>query len=108
VQSIAVQHNTAAVKVSRCMISPQSWKQDFDEPHVSDLIERLASRSQIKPSYDSHHQQPQNDSRSDELDPFLIVREPSMHAIHGQPPSGYHGSSNRKHYHVTPLLRYGG
>jgi hypothetical protein len=58
------------------------------------IIERLASRSQIKHSHASHHQQPQNDSRSDELDPFLIVREPSMHAIHGQPPSGYHASSN--------------
>jgi hypothetical protein len=35
--------------------------------------------------YDSHHQQPQNDSRDDELDPFLVVEEPSMmHAIHGQ------------------------
>jgi hypothetical protein len=37
------------------------------------LIERSASRSQIKLMYGSHHQQSQNDSRSDELDPFLIV-----------------------------------
>jgi hypothetical protein len=28
----------------------------------------------------------------------LFVREPSMHAIHGQPPSGYHASSNETHY----------
>jgi hypothetical protein len=40
----------------------------------------LAGRSQIKHSYASHHQQPQNDSRSDELDPFLIVREPAFSA----------------------------
>ena len=48
------------------------------------LIERSASRSQIKHRYGSHHQQPKNDSRNDVLDPFLIVREPFMHAIHGQ------------------------
>jgi len=42
----------------------------FPEQYV---IERLGSRSQIKHSYASHHQQPQNDSRRDELDPFLIV-----------------------------------
>jgi hypothetical protein len=73
-----------------------------------DQFNILASRSQIKHSYGSHHQQPQNDSRSDELDPFLIVREPSMmHAIHGQPPSDYHASSNQRHYHETPLFRYG-
>jgi hypothetical protein len=43
------------------------------------LIGRLANRSQIKQRYAGHHQQPQNDSRNDELDPSLIVREPSMH-----------------------------
>src|SRR5262249_17663287 len=53
------------------------------------MIERSASRSQIKQRYASNHQQPQNDSRSDELDPFLIVGEPSVHTIHGQPTSGY-------------------
>src|SRR5215475_3406321 len=50
------------------------------------LIECLASRSQIKHRYGSHRQQPQNDNRSDVLDPFLIVREPSMMHVHGQPP----------------------
>ena len=55
------------------------------ETNVTDLIVRLASRSQIKHRYRSHRQQPQNDSRSDVLDPFLVVKEPSMmHAIHGQ------------------------
>jgi hypothetical protein len=29
--------------------------------------------------YGSHHQQPQKQRRYDELDPFLVVREPSMH-----------------------------
>ena len=53
------------------------------------LIECLASRSEIKHRYGSHRQQPQNDNRSDVLDPFLIVREPSMMDVHGQPPSGY-------------------
>jgi putative ABC transport system substrate-binding protein len=53
------------------------------------LIECLASRSEIKHRYGSHRQQPQNDNRSDVLDPFLIVREPSMMHAHGQPPSGY-------------------
>jgi hypothetical protein len=55
--------------------------------------EQSACRSQIKLVYGSHHQQPQKDCRYDELDPFLVVREPSMHMIepiHGQPPSGYH------------------
>jgi hypothetical protein len=65
---------------------------------MTDLIERLASRSQIKPSYHSHHQQPQNDSRSDELDPFLVVREPSMMHVHGQPPSGY--PCSKLTYHI--------
>jgi hypothetical protein len=59
----------------------------FPEQYVT---ERLPSRSQIKQRYTGHHQQAQNDSRSDELDPFLIVREPSMMHVHGQPPSGYH------------------
>ena len=36
--------------------------------------------------YGDHHQQPQNDSRNDELDPYLVVRELSMHIVHGQPP----------------------
>jgi hypothetical protein len=52
--------------------------------------EQSASRSQIKLMYGSHHQQPQKHGRYDELDPFLVVREPSMHMIepiHGQPPS---------------------
>ena len=52
----------------------------------------LPCRSQIKLMYGSHHQQPQKDCRYDELDPLLVVREPSMHMIepiHGQPPSGY-------------------
>jgi hypothetical protein len=47
--------------------------------------------------YGSHHQQPQKDCRYDELDPYLVVREPSMHMIepiHGQPPSGYHAPPN--------------
>jgi hypothetical protein len=48
--------------------------------------EQSGSRSQIKLMYGSHHQQPQKQCRYDELDPFLVVREPSMHAIHGQPP----------------------
>src|SRR5262249_15458613 len=52
-------------------------------------LSSLASRSQIKHGYGSHRQQPQNDNRSDVLDPFLIVREPSMMHVHGQPPSGY-------------------
>src|SRR6516225_12476376 len=60
------------------------------ETNVTDLIERLASRSQIKHGYGSHRQQPQNHGQSDVLDPFLIVREPSMMHVHGQPPSGYH------------------
>ena len=35
--------------------------------------------------YGSHHQQPQNHDQNDVLDPFLVVKEPSMmHAIHGQ------------------------
>src|SRR5262249_5031775 len=38
--------------------------------------------------------------QSDELDPFLVVREPSVHAIHGQPSSGYHDPSDRTHYHI--------
>jgi hypothetical protein len=29
--------------------------------------------------YGSHHQQPQKHGRNDELDPYLVVREPSMH-----------------------------
>src|SRR5262249_43895616 len=53
------------------------------------LIECLASRSEIKHRYGSHRQQPQNDNRSDVLDPFLIVREPSTMHVHRQPPSGY-------------------
>jgi hypothetical protein len=36
--------------------------------------------------YGSHHQQPQKQGCNDEPDPFLVVREPSMHDIHGQPP----------------------
>jgi hypothetical protein len=35
--------------------------------------------------YGSHHKQPQNHGQNDVLDPFLVVKEPSvMHAIHGQ------------------------
>jgi hypothetical protein len=49
--------------------------------------DRSASRSQIKLMYGSHHQQPQKHGRNDEPDPFFVVREPSMHAIHGQPPT---------------------
>src|SRR5436190_22529159 len=66
------------------------------------LIARSASRSQIKLMYASHHQQPQNHGRNDEHDPFLVVEEPSMrHAIHGQPPSGYHATpSSHTHYHT--------
>jgi hypothetical protein len=45
--------------------------------------------------YGSHHQQTQEEGRNDEPDPFLVVREPSMHVIHGQPPSGYHHIYNR-------------
>jgi hypothetical protein len=37
--------------------------------------------------YGSHHQQPQKQGRNDKLDPYLVVREPSMRTIHGQPPS---------------------
>ena len=37
--------------------------------------------------YGDHHHQPQNHCRYDELDPCLVVREPSMHPVHGQPPS---------------------
>src|SRR5215472_2989978 len=59
------------------------------ETNVTDLIERLASRSEIKHGYGSHRQQPQNHGQNDELDPFLVVREPSMmHAVHGEPPYG--------------------
>ena len=56
--------------------------------------------------YGSHHQQPQKDCRYDELDPYLVVREPSMHMIepiHGQPPSGYHAPPNPIHYHILGL-----
>ena len=56
--------------------------------------------------YGSHHQQPQKDCRYDELDPLLVVREPSMHMIepiHGQPPSGYHAPPNPIHYHILGL-----
>jgi hypothetical protein len=49
---------------------------------------RLTDRSQIKLMYGSHHQQPQKHGRNDEFEPFLVVREPWMHAIHGQPLSG--------------------
>ena len=77
------------------------------------LIARSASRSQIKLMYASHHQQPQNHGRNDEHDPFLVVEEPSMrHAIHGQPPSGYHAPPNQTHYHICcrrqslNLIRY--
>jgi hypothetical protein len=42
--------------------------------------EQSGSRSQIKLMYGSHHQQPQKQCRYDELDPFLVVREPSMHS----------------------------
>jgi hypothetical protein len=38
--------------------------------------------------YGSYHQQPQKHGRDDEFDPFLVVREPSIHGIHGQPPPG--------------------
>jgi len=62
------------------------------------LIECLASRSEIKHRYGSHRQQPQNDNRSDVLDPFLIVREPSMMHVHGQPPSGY--PCSKLTYHI--------
>src|SRR5215475_4677833 len=62
------------------------------------LIECLASRSEIKHRYRSHRQQPQDDNRSDVLDPFLIVREPSMMHVHGQPPSGYPRS--KLTYHI--------
>src|SRR6516165_3494300 len=71
------------------------------ETNVTDLIERLASRSQIKHRYGSHRQQPQNDNRSDVLDPFLIVREPSMMHVHGQPPSGY--PCSKLTYHKTAM-----
>src|SRR5262249_43011683 len=56
------------------------------------------SRSQIKHRYRSHRQQPQDDNRSDVLDPFLIVREPSMMHVHGQPPSGY--PCSKLTYHI--------
>src|SRR6516164_8166518 len=68
------------------------------ETNVTDLIERLASRSQIKHGYGSHRQQPQNHGQSDVLDPFLIVREPSMMHVHGQPPSGY--PCSKLTYHI--------
>jgi hypothetical protein len=48
--------------------------------------EQSACRSQFKHRYGSHHQQTQEEGRNDEPDPFLVIREPSMHAIHGQPP----------------------
>jgi hypothetical protein len=57
--------------------------------------------------YGSHHQQPQKHGRYDELDPYLVVREPSMHMIepiHGQPPSGYHAPPNPIHYHILRLM----
>jgi hypothetical protein len=65
--------------------------------------EQSACRSQIKLMYGSHHQQPQKECRYDELDPYLVVREPSMHMIepiHGQPPSGYHAPPSPIHYHI--------
>src|SRR5215471_3246139 len=53
---------------------------------------RLTDRSQLKLRYGHHHQQPQQHSHYDELDPFRSgVREPSKHfveATHGQPSSG--------------------
>jgi hypothetical protein len=50
--------------------------------------------------YGSHHQQPQKHGRYDELDPYLVVREPSMHTIHGQPPS-WLPCSNRTGHIIT-------
>jgi hypothetical protein len=47
--------------------------------------------------YGSHHQQPQKHGRNDELDPYLVVREPSMHTIHGRPPSWLPCSSRTGH-----------
>jgi hypothetical protein len=44
--------------------------------------------------YGDHHHQPQNHCRYDELDPCLVVREPSMHPVHGQPPSRLPRSPN--------------
>src|SRR5262245_22195804 len=50
----------------------------------------LTDRRQLKFSYGHYHQQPQQHSHYDELDPFRrSVREPSKHfveATHGQPP----------------------
>jgi len=52
---------------------------------------RLTDRSQLKLRYGHHHQQPQQHSHYDELDPFPTgVREPSQHfveATQGQPPA---------------------
>src|SRR6266545_5336135 len=67
---------------------PNSTVTDFD---------RVIDQPAVKLRYGSHHQQSQKDCRYDELDPFLVVREPSMHMIkpiHGQPPSGYHAPPN--------------
>jgi hypothetical protein len=44
--------------------------------------------------YGDYHHQPQNHCRYDELDPCLVVREPSMHPVHGQPPSRLPRSPN--------------
>jgi hypothetical protein len=64
----------------------------------------LACRSQIKLRYGDHHQQPQQDRRYDEFDPFLVVREPSMDPVHGQPPSGYHAPPNPTPYHTLRFV----
>src|SRR5262249_47096967 len=53
------------------------------------VIDCLASLFEIKHGYGSHRQQPQNHGQYDELDPFLVVEEPSMmHGTHGEPPYG--------------------
>src|SRR5207245_1687618 len=60
------------------------------ELHLVPAAIRLTDRIQLKLRYSHHHQQPQQHSHYDELDPFHIsVREPSQHfveASHGQPP----------------------
>ena len=68
-----------------------------------DRVDRSASRSQVKHRYGTHRQQPQNDNRNDVLDPFLIVREPSMMDVHGQPPSGYHAVGQNTLSHLRQI-----
>jgi hypothetical protein len=70
-----------------CPVRPWASFAPSTQQEASLAGEQSACRSQIKLIYGSHHQQPQKDCRYDELDPYLVVREPSMRMIepiHGQ------------------------